>query len=134
MKTINTLFISALITFGIFTSAFAEHHGKKKDIIDTAVTASDFSTLVAAVKAADLVDTLKDKSALANILTYHVVSGKVTAADVVTLSEAMTVQGQKVTITVKDGLVYVNDAKVIATDIMASNGLIHVLDSVILPK
>jgi uncharacterized surface protein with fasciclin (FAS1) repeats len=77
---------------------------------------------------------LKDKEALAKILTYHVVSGKVTAKDVVELTEATTVQGQKVTISVRDGSVYVNGAKVIATDIMTSNGVIHVLDSVILPK
>lgn len=61
-------------------------------------------------------------------------SGKVTAKDVVELTEATTVQGQKVTISVRDGSVYVNGAKVIATDIMTSNGVIHVLDSVILPK
>ena len=77
---------------------------------------------------------MKDKEALAKILTYHVVSGKVTAKDVVELTEATTVQGQKVTISVRDGSVYVNGAKVIATDIMTSNGVIHVLDSVILPK
>jgi uncharacterized surface protein with fasciclin (FAS1) repeats len=162
MKTISTLLLSALMTFGIFSSAIAGHHGEKKDIVDTAVAAGDFNTLVTAVKAADLVDTLKgegpftvfapndaafaklpkgtveglleDKKALQNVLTYHVVAGKVTAADVVKLSEAMTVQGQKVSITVKDGSVYVDGAKVIATDIMTSNGVIHVLDSVILPK
>jgi uncharacterized surface protein with fasciclin (FAS1) repeats len=162
MKTISTLFLSALITLGIFNSAFAGHHGEKQDIVDTAVAAGEFTTLVAAVKAAGLVDTLKsegpftvfapndaafaklpegtvegllkDKEALAKILTYHVVSGKVTAKDVVELTEATTVQGQKVTISVRDGSVYVNGAKVIATDIMTSNGVIHVLDSVILPK
>jgi uncharacterized surface protein with fasciclin (FAS1) repeats len=162
MKTISTFFLSALITFGFFSSAIAGHHGEKKDIVDTAVAAGEFTTLVAAVKAADLVETLKskgpftvfapndaafgklpagtveglleDKEALKNVLTYHVVSGKVTAEDVVKLTEATTVQGQKIAITVKYGTVYVNGAKVIATDIMTSNGVIHVLDSVILPK
>jgi uncharacterized surface protein with fasciclin (FAS1) repeats len=162
MKTISTLFLSALITLGTFNSAFAGQNEGKQDIVDTAVAADEFTTLVAAVKAAGLVDTLKsegpftvfapndaafaklpegtvegllkDKEALAKILTYHVVSGKVTAKDVVALTEATTVQGQKVTISVRNGSVYVNGAKVIATDIMTSNGVIHVLDSVILPK
>ena len=70
---------------------------------------------------------------LVDILTYHVVAGKVMAADVVTLSEAETVLGQKVTIKVEDGKVYINDAQVILTDIEASNGVIHVIDTVILP-
>ena len=142
--------------------ASAGHHGMKKDIVDTAVAAGDFSTLVTAVKAAGLVETLKgegpftvfaptdaafakvptetlnallaDKAALANVLTYHVVAGKVMAADVVKLTSAVTVQGQSVSIEVKDGKVYVDGAQVVATDIKASNGVIHVIDAVILPK
>jgi uncharacterized surface protein with fasciclin (FAS1) repeats len=142
--------------------AAAGHHGMKKDIVDTAVAAGDFSTLVTAVKAAGLVETLKgegpftvfaptdaafakvptetlnallaDKAALANVLTYHVVAGKVMAADVVKLTSAVTVQGQSVSIEVKDGKVYVDGAQVVATDIKASNGVIHVIDAVILPK
>tara|TARA_B110000914_G_scaffold48856_1_gene41703 strand:+ start:74 stop:562 length:489 start_codon:yes stop_codon:yes gene_type:complete len=159
--------ITQAITIGLFTLAIsmfaaAGHHGMKKDIVDTAVAAGDFSTLVTAVKAAGLVETLKgegpftvfaptdaafakvptetlnallaDKAALANVLTYHVVAGKVMAADVVKLTSAVTVQGQAVSIEVKDGKVYVNGAQVVATDIKASNGVIHVIDAVILPK
>ena len=142
--------------------AAAGHHGIKKDIVDTAVAAGDFSTLVTAVKAAGLVETLKgegpftvfaptdgafakvptdtlnallgDKAALANVLTYHVVAGNVMAADVVKLTSAVTVQGQAVSIEVKDGKVYVDGSQVVATDIKASNGVIHVIEAVILPK
>jgi len=142
--------------------AAAGHHGMKKDIVDTAVAAGDFSTLVTAVKAAGLVETLKgegpftvfaptdaafekvptdtlnallaDKAALTNVLTYHVVAGKVMAADVVKLNSAATVQGQAVSIEVRDGKVYVDGTQVVATDIKASNGVIHVIDAVILPK
>jgi len=135
-----------------------------KDIVDTAVGAGGFSTLVAAVTAADLVETLKsegpftvfapndaafaklpaeaiqdllkpeNKSKLASILTYHVVSGKVMAADVVKLTGAKTVNGQEVAIKIVDGAVMVDGAKVIATDIECENGVIHVIDSVIMPK
>ena len=159
--------ITQAMTVGLFTLAIsmfaaAGHHGMKKDIVDTAVAAGDFSTLVTAVKAAGLVETLKgegpftvfaptdaafakvptdtlnallaDKAALANVLTYHVVAGKVMAADVVKLTSAVTVQGQAVSIEVKDGKVYVDGAQVVATDIKASNGVIHVIDAVILPK
>ena len=159
--------ITQAITTGLFTLAIsmfaaAGHHGMKKDIVDTAVAAGDFSTLVTAVKAAGLVETLKgegpftvfaptdaafakvptdtlnallaDKAALANVLTYHVVAGNVMAADVVKLTSAVTVQGQAVSIEVKDGKVYVDGTQVVATDIKASNGVIHVIDAVILPK
>jgi uncharacterized surface protein with fasciclin (FAS1) repeats len=159
--------ITQAITIGLFTLAIsmfaaAGHHGMKKDIVDTAVAADDFNTLVTAVKAAGLVETLKgegpftvfaptdaafakvptetlnallaDKAALANVLTYHVVAGKVMAADVVKLTSAVTVQGQSVSIEVKDGKVYVDGAQVVATDIKASNGVIHVIDAVILPR
>ena len=155
--------ITFIVSMGFALLAFAGAYDKnKKDIVDTAVNAGDFNTLVTAVKAADLVETLKgdgpftvfapndaafnkvpgdtlqgllaDKDALGNVLTYHVVAGKVTAEDVVKLSEATTVQGQKVDIAVKDGKVFVNNAQVIATDVLASNGVIHVIDSVILPE
>lgn len=131
-------------------------------IVDIAVSNPDFSTLVAAVTEAGLVDTLSgegpftvfaptnaafealgadtiasvlaDKDLLTSILTYHVVSGKVLAADVVGLTSATTVQGSDVTITVKDGKVYLNDTvQVVMTDIEASNGVIHVIDGVLLP-
>jgi len=135
-----------------------------KDIVDTAVAAGDFATLVAAAKAAGLVETLKgpgpftvfaptdaafaklppgtvegllkpeNKEKLVAILTYHVVPGKVLAADVVKLTEAKTVQGQSVKIAVDGGTVMVDGAKVVKTDIPCSNGVIHVIDSVILPK
>lgn len=136
---------------------------EKKDIVAIAAGDERFKTLVAAVTAAGLVETLQgegpftvfaptdeafaklpagtieellkpeNKQKLVDILTYHVVAGKVMAADVVTLSEAETVLGQKVTIKVEDGKVYINDAQVILTDIEASNGVIHVIDTVILP-
>ncbi len=134
------------------------------DIVDTAVKAGSFNTLAAALKAAGLIETLKgegpftvfaptddafkklpegtvenllkpeNKNKLVSILTYHVVSGKVMASDVVKLKEAKTVNGQKVMIKVKDSKVFVDNAQVVKTDINASNGVIHVLDTVILPK
>jgi transforming growth factor-beta-induced protein len=137
---------------------------QQKDVVDTAVSAGSFKTLVAAVKAAGLVETLKgegpftvfaptdeafaklpagtvesllkpeNKAKLQAILTYHVVPGKVMAADVVKLSGAVTVQGQQVDIAVADGTVTVDKAKVLKTDIACSNGVIHVIDSVILPS
>jgi uncharacterized surface protein with fasciclin (FAS1) repeats len=136
----------------------------KKDIVDTAVAAGDFKTLAAALQAAGLVETLKgpgpftvfaptdaafaklpagtldsllkpeNKAQLTSILTYHVVPGKVKAADVVKLTSAKTVNGQSVTIKVVDGKVTVDGANVVKTDIGASNGVIHVIDAVILPK
>ncbi|WP_315852998.1 fasciclin domain-containing protein [Candidatus Laterigemmans baculatus] len=133
-------------------------------MVDTAVSAGNFKTRVTAVKAADLVETLKgegpftvfaptdeafaklpegtlesllkpeNKEKLVSISTYHVVPGKGMAKDVVKLKMAKTVQGSSVKITVKDGKVMVDDANVVKTDIGASNGVIHVIDSVILPK
>ena len=135
----------------------------RPDIVDTAVAAGSFKTLVAAVQAAGLVDTLKgdgpftvfaptdaafaklpeglvadllkpeNRQKLQSILTYHVVPGAVKAADVVKLSGATTVQGEKVEIAVNDGQVIVDGANVVKTDIHTSNGVIHVIDSVILP-
>lgn len=135
-----------------------------KDIVDTAVAAGNFKTLAAALKAADLVDTLKgkgpftvfaptdeafaklpagtlddllkpeNKAKLAGILTYHVVAGKVMAADVVKLKAAKTVNGKEVSISVEDGTVMLDGkAKVTKTDIGCSNGVIHVIDAVLLP-
>jgi uncharacterized surface protein with fasciclin (FAS1) repeats len=133
------------------------------DIVDTAVAAGDFGTLVAAVQAAGLVETLKgegpftvfaptdaafaklpagtvedllkpeNKSKLASILTYHVVPGKVMAADVVKLSQANTVNGKAASIKVENSAVMIDSAKVIKTDIECSNGVIHVINAVILP-
>jgi transforming growth factor-beta-induced protein len=132
-----------------------------KDIVDTAIAAGSFKTLVAAVQAAGLVEALKgegpftvfaptdeafaklpagtldallkDPQALGDILKYHVVAGKVMAADVVNLKEAPSLQGEPIAIKVEGGKVMVNDANVVTTDIEASNGVIHVIDSVILP-
>jgi len=136
----------------------------KKDIVDTAVSAGDFNTLVTAIKAAGLVETLKskgpftvfaptddafaklpegtvedllkpqNKEKLASILTYHVVAGKVMAADVVKLSHAKTVNGQSLSIKTYGSTVKVDNANVIKTDIECSNGVIHVIDAVVLPK
>ena len=138
----------------------ADNHATK-DIVDTAVAAGSFKTLAAALQAAGLVDTLKgqgpftvfaptdeafakipkadldallkDKAKLTRVLTYHVVPGKVMAADVAKLSQAKTVEGQSLRIDTSAG-VKVDDAKVIKADIQASNGVIHVIDSVILPR
>ena len=139
------------------------HQAAAKDIVDTAVGAGDFKTLVAAVQAAGLVETLKgpgpftvfaptdaafakltpgtvetllkpeNKDKLVAVLTYHVVPGKVLAADVVKLTEAPTVQGSKVAVAAGNGGVTIDKAKVVKTDIVTSNGVIHVIDAVLLP-
>ncbi len=142
--------------------AFAALGASAADIVDTAVSAGSFKTLVTAVKAAGLVETLKsagpftvfaptdeafaklpagtvasllkDPEALKKILTYHVVAGKVMASDVVKLDSAQTVEGASVKVVVKDGEVMIDNAKVLKTDIVCDNGVIHVIDSVILPK
>lgn len=152
----------SLVVLGAFVSpSFAA----EKDIVDTAVGAGKFKTLVAAVKAADLVDVLKgdgpftvlaptdeafaklpegtvetllkpeNKEKLVAILKYHVIPGKALAKDVVKLDgkEVKTVQGSPVSISVEGGTVMVNKAKVLKTDILCTNGVIHVIDSVILP-
>ncbi len=135
----------------------------KMDIVDTAVSAK-FTTLVAAVKAAGLVETLKgpgpftvfaptdaafaklppgtvenllkpeNRARLQDILKYHVVAGEYKAADVVKMTSAPTVEGQKVKIKTAGGKVMVDGAQVVKTDVEASNGVIHVIDSVIMPK
>ncbi len=135
-----------------------------KDIVDTAVGAGQFKTLAAALGAAGLVDTLKgagpftvfaptdaafaklpagtvemllkpeNKAKLTAILTYHVVAGKVMAADVVKVTSAKTVQGGAVAVKVTGGKVTIDSANVVTTDIAASNGVIHVIDTVLMPK
>ena len=135
-----------------------------KDIVDTAVAAGSFKTLATALEAAGLVDTLKgsgpftvfaptdeafaklpagtvenllnpeNKDKLVAILTYHVVPGRVLAAQVIKMNSAKTVNGQSLTINTNGGTVMVDNAKVVKTDILCSNGVIHVIDSVILPK
>ena len=134
------------------------------DIVDTAVNAGSFNTLVAAVQAAGLAETLKgegpftvfaptddafaklpagtlddllkpeNKDKLAAILTYHVVSGKVMAKDVATMKMAETVNGQSVTVSMEGDAVMIDSAKVVQADVECSNGVIHVIDTVILPK
>jgi len=136
----------------------------KKDIVDTAVAAGNFKTLATALQAAGLVDTLKgpgpftvfaptdeafaklpagtlddllkpgNHDKLVSILTYHVVPGRVMAKDVVKLHEAKTVNGKDVKIMAEGGKVMVDNANVVKTDIACSNGVIHVIDSVILPQ
>ena len=136
----------------------------QKNIVDTAVAAGQFKTLAAALGAAGLVDTVKgagpftvfaptdaafaklpagtvenllkpeNKAQLTAILTYHVVPGKVMAADVVKLKEAKTVNGKMLKVQVNGSSVMINDANVTAADIQASNGVIHVIDTVVLPK
>lgn len=156
-----------MLALGLALSVSTLGHAAEKttkDIVDTAVGAGSFKTLVAAVQAAGLVETLKgegpftvfaptdeafaklpkgtvesllkpeNKDKLIAVLTYHVVPGKVMAKDVVKLTEAKTVQGSSVKIAVKDGKVMVDGANVIKTDIATSNGVIHVIDAVILPE
>jgi uncharacterized surface protein with fasciclin (FAS1) repeats len=157
----RTVLAAAVLLAGSAAGASAQK--APGDIVDVAVAAGSFKTLAAALKAADLVGTLKgegpftvfaptdaafaklpagtvesllkpeNKAKLIAILTYHVVPGKVMAKDVVKLTSAKTVEGQSVAIAVKNGSVMINGAKVTATDIMAKNGVIHVIDAVILP-
>src|SRR5688572_5905495 len=150
--------LAALVTLTALPVRAAD---AKKDIVDTAVAAGSFKTLATALQAAGLVDTLKgdgpftvfaptdaafaklpagaldalvkDKQKLAAVLTYHVVPGKVMAAQVKP-GKVKTVQGESLSVSSQGGSVMVDDAKVVKTDIGASNGVIHVIDTVILPK
>ncbi|MDV5084996.1 fasciclin domain-containing protein [Vibrio diabolicus] len=164
-KRILVITATLMATLSFMLPVKAHEHGMMKaDIVDVATENGSFNTLVAAVKAADLVDTLKgegpftvlaptddafaklpdgtidmllmpeNKDKLVSILTYHVVPGKVMAADVVKLDKAATVQGQDVMIKTMGDKVMVNDANVMATDVKAKNGVIHVIDTVIMPK
>ncbi|MFT6261279.1 MAG: putative surface protein with fasciclin (FAS1) repeats [Bermanella sp.] len=163
-KSITALSL-VLFSFLFVSASHAEHHGMKKDIVDVAAANGSFNTLVAAVKAGGLVQTLKgdgpftvfaptddafaklpegtvemllkpeNKDKLVAILTYHVVSGKVMSSDVVKVKSAVTVQGQMLTVKAKKyGKVMINDAKIIIADVKASNGVIHVIDTVLMPK
>ncbi|HVQ43014.1 MAG TPA: fasciclin domain-containing protein [Vicinamibacterales bacterium] len=153
---------ASLLTIGAVKMSAASD--QSKDIVETAVAAGSFKTLAKALAAADLVDTLKgagpftvfaptdeafaklpagtletllkpeNKAQLRRILTYHVVSGKVMAADVVKLKSAKAVSGDAVSITVMGSGVTVNRSKVVKTDIVASNGVIHVIDTVLIPS
>ena len=157
----TTICIALAIALSAGSLALAQ---SQKDIVDTAVTAGDFKTLAAALQAAGLVDTLKgpgpftvfaptdeafaklpagtvedllkpeNKQKLISILTYHVVAGKVMANEVVKLHEAKTVNGQYIKITVDGGKVMADNADVVKTDIQCTNGVIHVIDAVLLPR
>ena len=137
---------------------------QNRDIVDTAVAAGQFKTLAAALKAAGLVETLKgagpftvfaptdeafaklpkgtvedllkpeNKAKLTAVLTYHVVPGKVMAADAMKVKEARTVQGSALKVNASGGKVMVDNATVVKADVAASNGVIHVIDTVVLPK
>jgi transforming growth factor-beta-induced protein len=160
LKTAGFALILGVLTSVMPTMASSQ----TKDIVDTAVAAGNFKTLAAALQAAGLIDTLKtdgpftvfaptdeafsklppgaldsllkpeSKEKLRAILLYHVVSGKVTAKQVMKMSSAKTLNGQSVSISVHDGTVMVNNAKVVNADIAASNGVIHVIDAVLLPS
>jgi uncharacterized surface protein with fasciclin (FAS1) repeats len=151
---------AALAALALPAPLRADSHATK-DIVDTAVAAGSFKTLVSALQAAGLVETLKgkgpftvfaptdeafakipkadldallkDKAKLIRVLTYHVVPGRLMAADVVELKEAKTVEGQSVKIDAASG-VSVDGARVVKADVVASNGVIHVIDSVMLPR
>lgn len=171
-KLVAAVAVTAMLPVAI--NAVAGHHGghgdmakqemMKPTIVEIAAGNDDFSTLVAAVKAADLAEVLQgegpytvfaptneafaalpdgtvdmllkpeNKDKLVEVLTYHVVAGEVYAKDVVTLDSATTVQGGDVKITTQDGKVMVDNAHVVSSDIAASNGVIHVIDAVILPQ
>lgn len=171
MKSSHRISLKVIVgAFGLLAAlmsaiVMAGHHGEKmgsnKDIVDTAIDAKGFSTLLAAVKQAGLVDALKgkgpytlfaptdeafakipedklqallkDKKALTSVLTYHVIPANVTAGEVVNLTSAKTLQGQSISIDASNG-VKVDNANVIKTDIVASNGVIHVIDEVIMPN
>ncbi len=167
MKNLVLSFAAIILTFSGSALAVTNTEAvqpEKMDIVETASSAKVFGTLIAAVKAADLVEVLKsdgpftvfaptddafkklpegtiakllkpeNKAMLVSILKYHVVSGKVVAADVVKLNSAKTVEGGSVTIKIKDGSVFLNgNSKVVQTDIAASNGVIHVIDTVLMP-
>ncbi len=158
-KMLNAMAVAVVSMVLAGGTAFAQ----QKDIVDTAVAAGSFTTLAKALQAAGLVDTLKgagpftvfaptddafaklpagtladllkpeNKAKLQAILTYHVVPGKVMASQVVGLTSAKTVNGRELTIAVKDGGVMIDNAHVLKTDIATSNGVIHVIDTVLLP-
>ena len=156
-------FWAALLSL-LLGSAWMASAAEPKDIVDTAVEAGSFQTLAKALDAAGLVGTLKgkgpftvfaptddafaklpagtledllkpeNKAKLQAILTYHVIPGRVVASRVVKLNSLKTVNGQLLTITTAGGTVMVGDAKVIKTDILCTNGVIHVIDTVLLPQ
>ena len=159
-----TLALFAILALALAGAASAGHHSAKRDIVDTAVAADSFGTLVAAVQAAGLVEALKgdgpftvfaptdeafaklpegtvenllqpeNLDRLTEILTYHVVSGRVSARQAAGLDRAETLNGQELGIDFRDGRLKVDDASVVANDIDCENGVIHVIDSVLIPE
>jgi uncharacterized surface protein with fasciclin (FAS1) repeats len=157
-------YVTQLLAGLAIVAAAGSLQAQGKDVVDTAVAAGQFNTLAAALKAAGLVDTLKgsgpftvfaptdaafaklpkgtveellkpeNKAKLTSILTYHVVAGKVMAADVAKMKEGKTVQGGSVKVDAMNGKVKIDDASVVKADIAASNGVIHVIDTVLMPK
>jgi uncharacterized surface protein with fasciclin (FAS1) repeats len=160
-KTFTFALVASALTLAV-SSARAQL--APKDVVDTAVAAGSFKTLAKALQAADLVETLKgagpftvfaptdeafaklpagtvenllkpeNKAKLKRILTYHVVAGKVMAADAAKLTSAKAVSGDALTIAAQGGTVMVDKARVVKADVAASNGVIHVIDAVVLPK
>jgi len=154
----------AALVLTVAASGTTAVRAETRDVVDTAIAAGSFKTLAKALDAAGLVTTLKgggpftvfaptdeafaklpdgtletllkpeNKEKLRRILTYHVVAGKVVASDVVKLQSAKAVSGDTITVKVEDGVVHVDNATVTSADVLASNGVIHVIDSVILPK
>ena len=157
---LKRIFVTAAAV-AVLAAPAAVRAGESKDIVDTAVAAGNFKTLASALQAAGLVDTLKgkgpftvfaptdeafakipkadldaliaDKAKLTKVLTYHVVAGKVMASDVTKLKDAKTVEGQMVKIDASNG-VMINKSKVVKADIQTSNGVIHVIDTVLMPQ
>jgi uncharacterized surface protein with fasciclin (FAS1) repeats len=161
MNPITTIVAGALLASVAAVPAPARA-ASKSDIVDTAVAAGDFKTLAAALQAAGLVETLKgpgpftvfaptdaafaklpagtvegllkDREKLTSILTYHVVAGRVMAADVMTMKSAKTVQGGSLAVATSGAGVTIDGVRVVKTDIQCSNGVIHVIDAVLMPK
>jgi uncharacterized surface protein with fasciclin (FAS1) repeats len=156
--------LAALVAFsGVSAAQYMNNSNEDPDIVETAIAAGSFETLVAAVQAAGLVETLQgegpftvfaptddafaklpagtveelllpeNKDKLTAILTYHVVAGELMAKDVVGMKTLKTVEGSKIKVSMKDGKAYVDGAQILKTDITTSNGVIHVIDAVIVP-
>ncbi len=161
MKVLRKIFAAGAVMMALAWTALPAARAAEKDIVDTAIAAGQFKTLVKLVQEAGLVDALRgegpftvfaptdqafaklpkaqvdallsDKEALKQVLLYHVVSGKVTSDQVVKLKKAKTLQGAEVKISTARGKVRINNATVVKADIMCTNGVIHVIDTVILP-
>lgn len=159
----KTMFVFGSLAFAGILAVTAPTRAENKDIVETAVAAGSFTTLAKALAAAGLVETLKgdgpftvfaptdeafaklpagalenllkpeNRETLRRVLTYHVVPGRVTAAQVVNITSAKAVSGDSLTIKVNGGAVMIDNARVVKTDIAAANGVIHVVDTVLLP-